>query len=279
MKKFFRVKSLAAMVLVGFSLIGFASVANAAPLVNATATSSSEVGITGTNATPITVTATSVSGAPANMFNVDLPQGWSFVSPAANCSNMTLTGFSASPFCQTINFSSTDGFATIQIASGTFTAGQTLAITFAASSINVSGTRNFNVTLADSQASGATVDTGIATLAGGVTQSTVTFNANEGTGVMADQVASATSPLTANVFSRSGHTFAGWNTAANGSGTAYADGASYDFTVNTTLYAQWTAVLANTGVDAGGYFGSATLLFILGAILIAFSAMSLNKTQ
>lgn len=34
--------------------------------------------------------------------------------------------------------------------------------------------------------------------------------------------------------------FAGWNTAANGTGTSYSNGASYAFTANLTLYAQWS---------------------------------------
>ena len=46
--------------------------------------------------------------------------------------------------------------------------------------------------------------------------------------------------LSANAFTRVGHTFTGWNTAANGSGTSYADQASYPFTASVTLYAQWT---------------------------------------
>ena len=33
--------------------------------------------------------------------------------------------------------------------------------------------------------------------------------------------------LTANGFTRTGYTFAGWNTLANGTGTSYANGASY----------------------------------------------------
>ena len=36
------------------------------------------------------------------------------------------------------------------------------------------------------------------------------------------------------------HVFAGWNTAANGAGAAYAGGASLSLSSNTTLYAQWT---------------------------------------
>jgi hypothetical protein len=73
------------------------------------------------------------------------------------------------------------------------------------------------------------------------TSFTVTFNANGGTGSMAPEMASAPTTLTANAFTYAGHTFKGWNTAPNGSGTAYANDASYPFTVSVTLYAQWTA--------------------------------------
>jgi|GEM_PF-5133930 len=68
----------------------------------------------------------------------------------------------------------------------------------------------------------------------------VTFNANGGLGTMANQTASTATNLTSNTFTRAGYIFSGWNTASDGSGTAYADGASYPFTTNTTLYAQWS---------------------------------------
>jgi uncharacterized repeat protein (TIGR02543 family) len=42
---------------------------------------------------------------------------------------------------------------------------------------------------------------------------------------------------------KTGSTFAGWNTAANGTGTAYAVGATFSMgTANVTLYAQWTLI-------------------------------------
>jgi len=41
---------------------------------------------------------------------------------------------------------------------------------------------------------------------------------------------------------RTGFTFAGWNTAADGSGTDRAAGATFSITTNTTLYAKWTAI-------------------------------------
>ena len=54
---------------------------------------------------------------------------------------------------------------------------------------------------------------------------TVTFDANGGSGVMNSLTAASnvSTSLTSNVFTRSGFTFTGWNTAADGTGTAYAD--------------------------------------------------------
>ncbi len=71
---------------------------------------------------------------------------------------------------------------------------------------------------------------------------TVTFNGNGSTsGSTALESNHAPTPLTANGFSRSGYVFSGWNTTTDGSGTAYADGATYPFTANVTLFAQWVA--------------------------------------
>ena len=75
---------------------------------------------------------------------------------------------------------------------------------------------------------------------------TVTFEAN-GTeeypveGTMAPQTVTAKTDtvLTTNTFTRDGYNFTGWNTAADGTGTSYADGATVNLTENTTLYAQW----------------------------------------
>ena len=86
---------------------------------------------------------------------------------------------------------------------------------------------------------------------------TVTFNANGGTGTMADQTFCAQGgTLTPNTFTRDGYTFAGWNTAANGSGTAYADGASITPTGNLTLYAQWEELPSTYTVTWKNYDGT-----------------------
>ena len=86
----------------------------------------------------------------------------------------------------------------------------------------------------------------------------VTFNGNGSTGgSTAAETANTPTALTANGFSRTGDAFSGWNTAANGTGTAYADGASYSFSAAGTLYAQWTvdpayAVTFNGNGSTGG---------------------------
>ena len=45
--------------------------------------------------------------------------------------------------------------------------------------------------------------------------------------------------LNANAFSRDGYVFTGWNTAKDGSGEAYANGATIKPSSNITLYGQW----------------------------------------
>lgn len=87
---------------------------------------------------------------------------------------------------------------------------------------------------------------------------TVTFDPNTGTGAMTPQVAGAPTALTTNTFTKTGSTFTGWNTVADGSGTAYADGATYAFGASVTLYAQWTVNLIVTFHKNGGTGGSPT---------------------
>ncbi len=67
-----------------------------------------------------------------------------------------------------------------------------------------------------------------------------TFNSNGGSGTMPNQTAGVPTNLATNTFTRTGYTFAGWNTEEDGSGTPYAEGASFDFSADTPLFAQWT---------------------------------------
>ena len=79
------------------------------------------------------------------------------------------------------------------------------------------------------------------------TELTVTFEANGSAeypvkGTMTPQTVNAKTDtaLNANSFTREGYNFLNWNTAADGTGDSYADGATVNLTENTTLYAQWT---------------------------------------
>lgn len=88
----------------------------------------------------------------------------------------------------------------------------------------------------------------------------VSFKANGGEGEMADQPFTydeAAKALTANAFTRTGYTYKGWNTKADGSGTAYEDGqevqnltSKADDTV--TLYAQWEVITYAISYDLDG---------------------------
>ena len=60
--------------------------------------------------------------------------------------------------------------------------------------------------------------------------------------------------LTANAFTCTGYRFTGWNTAADGSGTAYDDRAPFTPTDDTTLYAQWQKIEVEVeDFDSKGY--------------------------
>ena len=76
---------------------------------------------------------------------------------------------------------------------------------------------------------------------------TVTYNGNGNTGGTAPTdanspyAASSTVTVLGNTGSlvKTGYTFDGWNTAADGSGTDYAAGGTFSISANTTLYAKW----------------------------------------
>ena len=73
------------------------------------------------------------------------------------------------------------------------------------------------------------------------------YDGNESTGGTAPETIEyqeGAEPIVAdNLFTRTGYIFNSWNTAANGSGTAYNPGDTVTIgTANITLYAQWEAV-------------------------------------
>ena len=122
-------------------------------------------------------------------------------------------------------------------------------------------------------------------LMGALTTYTIAYNGSGSTGGTAPTDANSpyTSGSTVTVLgntgslTRSGFTFAGWNTFANGSGTTYAAGASLTIAANTTLYAQWSTAPtysitydgnSNTGgtapTDANNPYTSGSTVTVLG---------------
>ena len=91
---------------------------------------------------------------------------------------------------------------------------------------------------------------------------TITFDPNGGYGTMEPQVVTdgGTVTLKANAYYRTNYIFTGWNTKADGSGSAYADREFiniYNFGQTVTLYAQWeTAIVFDKNhPEALGYMG------------------------
>jgi uncharacterized repeat protein (TIGR02543 family) len=92
---------------------------------------------------------------------------------------------------------------------------------------------------------------------------TVTYNGNTSTGGTtpvdgsSPYLSGAEVTVLANTFTKTGYTFAGWNTAADGGGASYAPAATFAMgSSNVTLYAQWTAndytVTYNGNTNTGG---------------------------
>jgi uncharacterized repeat protein (TIGR02543 family) len=88
-----------------------------------------------------------------------------------------------------------------------------------------------------------TVTNNVTLYAKWIVQYTVTFNANGASGsILSAQTVSPNSSITlpgGSGLSKTGYSFDGWNTNANGMGTNYNASTSYTVTGNVTLYAKW----------------------------------------
>ena len=94
-----------------------------------------------------------------------------------------------------------------------------------------------------------------------------TFDANGGSGTLATQVAGIPTALSTNTFTRTGFTFTGWNSLANGLGYAYANNAFYSFDADATFYAQWrpASTLRTVNFYGNGATGGTTPAQTAGA--------------
>ncbi len=80
-----------------------------------------------------------------------------------------------------------------------------------------------------------------------ITRVTLTYNTNGSTSgttptAMTQETGTTITLDAGSGFSRTGYTFSGWNTSADGTGTNYAGGSSYTLNSNITLYANWMAI-------------------------------------
>ena len=149
-----------------------------------------------------------------------------------------------------------------------YTDGQSIEITFLSGAFTSPSTAVFASLKVETMfLGGSTLDNVQSAVTVGTPTSTVTFNANGGSGTMSNQTSGSAANLTSNAFTKSGYTFGGWaSTQQNAiAGTVFlANGASYDFQTSRTLYAIWTAnssggsgsgssssnSLANTGINS-----------------------------
>ena len=102
---------------------------------------------------------------------------------------------------------------------------------------------------------------------GGKAYTNTTADNTGGNGLITIQWSSTTTTIavsdnTGNL-TRFGYAFAGWNTAADGSGTAVAAGSSFPGSVSTTLYAAWTP--SNTGLTPSFNTNTSTPIGVLGS--------------
>ena len=86
----------------------------------------------------------------------------------------------------------------------------------------------------------------------------VTYNANGGTGAPSQQTKYYGTSLTLSktIPTRTGYQFKNWNTAQDGSGTAYSAGGTYKGNKAVTLYAQWTKLEYPVTYNANGGTGA-----------------------
>ena len=83
---------------------------------------------------------------------------------------------------------------------------------------------------------------------------TITYNSNDENGLTSTQEVeeNVKTKLNKNTFTRDGYEFIGWNTKADGKGTAYTDEQKVSIKDDLVLYAQWEKVITNITFDANG---------------------------
>ena len=107
----------------------------------------------------------------------------------------------------------------------------------------------------------------------------LSFDPNGGTGSVASISANGPTVLPTTTVSRPGYLFKGWNTAEDGSGTEYAAGSLYPLTASGVLFAQFTKILAYTGVDTASTMNLGLLLLGLGVGFVAVAIATRRRPR
>lgn len=143
--------------------------------------------------------------------------------------------------------------------SGTRTLGSgyvDIALGHSIKNTTVSISFNFDLTWSGSYAGTRTASGTTASRA--KTSYTVSYNANGGSGAPSAQTKWYNESLTLSSTkpTRTGYTFAGWNTNSSGTGTNYSAGGTYTGNAALTLYAKWTAITYTVSYNANGGTGA-----------------------
>ena len=229
------------------------------------------------------VTSNSNAGAPAvNSYAMYLNEGPAPGSMVTTLGSLTPGGFYEISVLAWKDAGTLATSLSVQVVSGTVTTPYTMAFLAGSNGLPQTVTLEFPVTTTSATITltGSPTTTS-SPIVGSVTvtsQPTAIFNANGGTGTMASQTAAVATPLTSNSFTRTSYTFAGWNTVADGSGTAYANAASYDFSAgnDVNLYAQWTGLPRTVTFDANG--GSGSMATQMAATATALTANAFTRS-
>ncbi|MFU8893939.1 MAG: InlB B-repeat-containing protein [Luteolibacter sp.] len=144
--------------------------------------------------------------------------------------------------------------------SGTLAAGASTSVTVSINDHAISlaaGSYNDTVTFSNTTNGTGNTTRGVSLTVNAPVTYTVSYDGNGNTGGTApsDHVKTHNIALTlagAETLVRTGYSFAGWNTADDGSGTAFAAAATYTVNASVTLFAQWTANAYTVTFNANG---------------------------
>ena len=218
--------------------------------------------VSGTNITPVssglcTIVATQSGNA---SFSAATPVTQTF--PISTLTPQTITAanpgtktFSGTPFTVTLAPTSTSGLTVTMISQSpaVCTVSGFVVTVIAPGNCTIRNVQGGNGTYAPAP----TVEFTFAVTTGASSYS-ITYDANgKDTGASpANTTGNGNVTLATNsgTLARTGYTFTGWNSNANGTGTHYNVGATYNLTADVTLYAEWTALPATFTItyDANG---------------------------